>query len=70
MNGIQNHKAENLERPYPGCLGRVVSLFDLSAGMPGNKLLMDKPHRDGKFLFMFQNHSLFSYYPDVNDIRS
>ncbi|XP_074344059.1 uncharacterized protein LOC141683258 isoform X1 [Apium graveolens] len=46
MNGIHNRKAGNLERPYPGCLGRVVSLFDLSAGMPGNKLLMDKPHRD------------------------
>ncbi|KAK1353274.1 DUF3741 domain-containing protein/DUF4378 domain-containing protein [Heracleum sosnowskyi] len=47
MNGIHNHKARNLERPYPGCLGCVVSLFDLSAGMPGNKLLMEKPHRDG-----------------------
>ncbi|XP_074332708.1 uncharacterized protein LOC141670658 [Apium graveolens] len=44
MNGIQNHKALNIEKPVPGCLGRVVNLFDLSAGMPENSLLTDKPH--------------------------
>ncbi|KAK1353005.1 DUF3741 domain-containing protein/DUF4378 domain-containing protein [Heracleum sosnowskyi] len=44
MNGIQDHKAVNIEKPFPGCLGRVVNLFDLSAGMPENRLLTDKPH--------------------------
>lgn len=51
MNGIKNHKAHNIEKPFPGCLGRVVNLFDLSAGMPENRLLTDKPYRDGEFLF-------------------
>lgn len=47
MIGIQNGKDRNLEKPFPGCLGRMVNLFDLSTGMPGNKLLTEKPHRDG-----------------------
>lgn len=44
---IQNGKNCNLEKPVPGCLGRVVNLFDLNTGVGGNRLLMDKPHRDG-----------------------
>ena len=50
MNGIQNGKTRDLEKPFPGCLGRVVNLFDLSTGVAGNRLLMDKPHSDGDFL--------------------
>ncbi|KAF8402023.1 hypothetical protein HHK36_012974 [Tetracentron sinense] len=47
MNGIQNRKACNLEKPFPGCMGRIVNLFDLSADMAGNRLLTEKAHRDG-----------------------
>ncbi|GLT41495.1 hypothetical protein SLA2020_155550 [Shorea laevis] len=46
MNGIQGRKAQNIEK-FPGCLGRMVNLFDLSSDVPGNRLLTDKPHRDG-----------------------
>ncbi|XP_059626124.1 uncharacterized protein LOC132269103 isoform X2 [Cornus florida] len=49
MNGIQNGKSNNLEKSFPGCLGRMVNLFDLSTGVSGNRLLADKPYcdRDG-----------------------
>ncbi|GMI98668.1 TON1 Recruiting Motif 20 [Hibiscus trionum] len=46
MNGIQQRKGQNIEK-FPGCLGRMVNLFDLNSGVPGNRLLTDKPHRDG-----------------------
>ncbi|KAM1031839.1 hypothetical protein ACFX2I_035484 [Malus domestica] len=46
MNGMQIGKAHNADKPSPGCLGRMVNLFDLGNGVPGNKLLTDKPHRD------------------------
>ncbi|GFZ20173.1 methyl-coenzyme M reductase II subunit gamma, putative [Actinidia rufa] len=55
MNGIQNGKTRSLEKPFPGCLGRVVNLFDLSTGVAGNRLLMDKPHRDGSPLSRSQS---------------
>ncbi|KAJ9176527.1 hypothetical protein P3X46_011831 [Hevea brasiliensis] len=44
MNVIQGSKAQNIEKPFPGCLGRMVNLFDLSNGATGNRLLTDKPH--------------------------
>lgn len=47
MTGIQNGKTRNLEKHFPGCLGKMVNLFDLSAGMPGNRLLAEKPYGDG-----------------------
>ena len=50
MNGIQNRKFHTTEKPFPGCLGRMVNLFDLSSGVPGNRLLTDKPHGNGGFL--------------------
>lgn len=58
MKEIQRRKVRsNTEKPFPGCLGRMVNLFDLSAGVSRNKLLTDKPHRDGDyslyFLFFF-----------------
>lgn len=49
MNGIQNRKGQNIEK-FPGCLGRMVNLFDLNTGIPGNRLLTDKPHPDGEHL--------------------
>ncbi|GMI73524.1 TON1 Recruiting Motif 20 [Hibiscus trionum] len=45
MNGIQNRKGQNIEK-FPGCLGRMVNLFDFNLGVPRNSLLSDKPHRD------------------------
>lgn len=50
MNGFQNGKNCNLDKPFPGCLGRMVNLFDLNSGVTGNRLLTDKPHRDGETL--------------------
>ncbi|VFQ86288.1 unnamed protein product [Cuscuta campestris] len=47
MNVVQNSKNRNLDKPFPGCLGRMVNLFDLNSGVSGNKLLTEKPHRDG-----------------------
>ncbi|THU52035.1 hypothetical protein C4D60_Mb06t37350 [Musa balbisiana] len=31
---------------FPGCMGRMMSLFDLSAGMAKTKLLTERPHSD------------------------
>lgn len=47
MNRIQNGKNRNPEKPIPGCLGRMVNLFDLNTVVGGNRLLTDKPHHDG-----------------------
>lgn len=59
MNGFQNGKNQNTESPFPGCLGRMVNLFDLSAGMTGNRLLTDRPHRDGECFFV---HFMYRYF--------
>ncbi|XP_023554052.1 uncharacterized protein LOC111811436 isoform X2 [Cucurbita pepo subsp. pepo] len=50
MNGIQRKKVGSNEKPFPGCLGRMVNLFDLSTGVSRNKLLTDAPHREGSTL--------------------
>ncbi|XP_055813068.1 uncharacterized protein LOC129882687 isoform X2 [Solanum dulcamara] len=47
MNGFQNGKSRTHDKPSPGCLGRMVNLFDLNSGVAGNRLLTEKPHRDG-----------------------
>ncbi|KAK4731834.1 hypothetical protein R3W88_024822 [Solanum pinnatisectum] len=47
MNGLQNGRSCTYDKPSPGCLGRMVNLFDLNSGVAGNRLLTDKPHRDG-----------------------
>lgn len=49
MNGMQYRKGQKIEKPLPGCLGRMVNLFDLSNGVAGNRLLTDKPHHDGDY---------------------
>ncbi|XP_004493852.1 uncharacterized protein [Cicer arietinum] len=47
MNDVQNRRVHNDDKPFPGCLGRMVNLFDLTVvTVNGNKLLTDKPHRD------------------------
>lgn len=57
MNGIQSRKAQNInvDKHVVGCLGRMVNLFDLSTGIAGNRLLTDKPHRDGAMLSRSQS---------------
>lgn len=47
MKGIQNKKGIDLHKPVPGCMGRMVNLFDLSDTVTDTKLLTEKPHRDG-----------------------
>ncbi|KAF5763127.1 hypothetical protein HanXRQr2_Chr15g0676721 [Helianthus annuus] len=47
MSWVQNGKSRNPEKPIPGCLGRMVGLFDLNTGVRANKLLTEKPHHDG-----------------------
>ncbi|PSS14074.1 Cell wall protein [Actinidia chinensis var. chinensis] len=55
MKGTRNNKTGNLEKPFPGCLGRMVNLFDLSTSVAGNRLLTDKPHHDGSSISMGQS---------------
>lgn len=51
MNGVQlNGRAYCYENTVPGCLGSVASLFDLTSAVARNRLLTEKPHRDGNFL--------------------
>lgn len=58
MNGIQKGKSRNLKEPFPGCLGRMVNLFDLNIGVPGNKLLTENPYQDGKVPNLFSKSLL------------
>ncbi|CAI0393897.1 unnamed protein product [Linum tenue] len=44
MNRVQNTKSHSLEKHFPGCLGRMVNLFDLANNVSGNRLLTSKPH--------------------------
>ncbi|ONK63831.1 uncharacterized protein A4U43_C07F19390 [Asparagus officinalis] len=46
MNGYQNRKGQDLQKPAAGCMGRMINIFDMSTGMPRNKLLTEKPHQD------------------------
>ncbi|KAI3694363.1 hypothetical protein L1987_77328 [Smallanthus sonchifolius] len=41
------NRNQNLERPVPGCLGRMVNLFDLNGSVGGNRLLTEKPYCEG-----------------------
>lgn len=58
MKGAQNKKGIDLQKPVPGCMGRMVNLFDLSN--TGTKLLTEKPHRDGigSTISSFSNNNL------------
>ncbi|KAL5711724.1 hypothetical protein ACHQM5_013978 [Ranunculus cassubicifolius] len=46
MNDIHSRRSQNLEKPFPGCMGRVVNLLDFGPRMTANKLLTDKAHSD------------------------
>ncbi|XP_044503679.1 uncharacterized protein LOC123224172 isoform X2 [Mangifera indica] len=51
MSRIQSRKTQkiNVDKQFAGagCLGRMVNLFDLGTGVPGNRLLTDKQHHEG-----------------------
>ncbi|KAL9257809.1 hypothetical protein AKJ16_DCAP01597 [Drosera capensis] len=48
MNGIHlNGKAHSSQKPIPGCVGRMVNLFDFASNTAGNRLITEKPHHDG-----------------------
>ncbi|KAJ9547804.1 hypothetical protein OSB04_020347 [Centaurea solstitialis] len=47
MNRNPIERNRSLEKPIPGCLGRMVNLFDLNTSIGGNRLLTDKPHYEG-----------------------
>lgn len=47
MDRARNDKAQGTEKQFPGCLGRMVNLFDLSAGAASKKRLTYRPHFDG-----------------------
>lgn len=47
MNATPKTRGADLEKPFPGCMGRMINLFDFGPGMTGNKLLTDKEHQHG-----------------------
>lgn len=60
MKGVQDNKRHKKKQdlqvlaPFPGCLGRVINMFDLSSGVVATKMLTEKAHRDGtKFSYTF-----------------
>nr|KYP70768.1 hypothetical protein KK1_010001 [Cajanus cajan] len=67
MNGVQNRRVHNVEKPFPGCLGRMVNLFDLTGGVNGNKLLTDRPHRDASSLSRSQSDVARIMNPPLGD---
>jgi hypothetical protein len=56
MKGAQDRKQKNKKQDlqvlssYPGCLGRVINMFDLGNGVVATKMLTEKAHRDGMFV--------------------
>lgn len=42
----RNVQSRGVGRQIPGCLGRVVNLFDFGTVGNGKKLLTEKPHFD------------------------
>ncbi|KAI4326402.1 hypothetical protein MLD38_031723 [Melastoma candidum] len=70
MNGLQSRKDCRSEKPFPGCLGGMVSLFDLSAAGHGRKLLADKPHFGGLTLpRIHQDDGMMPETPDQTEIE-
>ncbi|KQK01343.1 uncharacterized protein LOC100830114 [Brachypodium distachyon] len=51
MKGAQDSKQKKKQdlqvlAPFPGCLGRVINMFDLGNGVVATKMLTEKAHRD------------------------
>jgi hypothetical protein len=72
MKGIQNKKGLDLQKPIPGCMGRMVNLFDLSNSLTGTKRLTEKPHRDGinftSIFFLLLISKLYIKKKDASDM--
>ncbi|XP_022758581.1 uncharacterized protein LOC111305370 isoform X2 [Durio zibethinus] len=66
MNRIQQKKGQTIEK-FPGCLGRMVNLFDLNTGIHGNRLLTDKPLRDGFSVSRSQSDAVSMLSPTFGD---
>nr|XP_019705757.1 uncharacterized protein LOC105043126 isoform X2 [Elaeis guineensis]XP_019705758.1 uncharacterized protein LOC105043126 isoform X2 [Elaeis guineensis] len=45
MSGFQKRNVQDLQKPFPGCMGRMINIFDLNMAMAGTKLLTDEAHR-------------------------
>ncbi|KAG9145875.1 hypothetical protein Leryth_021337 [Lithospermum erythrorhizon] len=54
MNGFQEGKSFKLEKPVPGCLGRMVNIFELGL-VSRNKLIADKPYSEGSYISRCQS---------------
>ncbi|KAJ7972556.1 Phosphatidylinositol N-acetyglucosaminlytransferase subunit P-related [Quillaja saponaria] len=46
LTRVPNRRVHAIEKPYPGCLGRMVNRFDLTTGVTENRMLTDEPHID------------------------
>ncbi|CAN6273976.1 unnamed protein product [Urochloa humidicola] len=51
MKGVQDRRHKRKQdlqvlAPFPGCLGRMINMFDLSNGVVATKMLTEKAHRD------------------------
>lgn len=71
MSGFHNRKAQDLKKPFPGCIGRMINVFDFSAGVAGNKMLTERAHGDGTslgflFMFIYSDESIMNIlFPDL-----
>ncbi|GAA0156830.1 reductase [Lithospermum erythrorhizon] len=54
MNGLPDGKKFKLEKPVPGCLGRMVNIFDFGL-VARNKLIADKPYSEGSSISRCQS---------------
>jgi hypothetical protein len=66
MKGLQDkrhRKKQDLQvlPPFPGCLGRVINVFDLGNGVVATKMLTEKAHRDGTGLSYTSSSMLLSF---------
>ena len=69
MKGVQDRRHETKQDlqvlvPFPGCLGRMINMFDLSNGVVATKMLTEKAHRDGTYFsypfLLFPGMGLYS----------
>ncbi|KAM0938974.1 hypothetical protein DsansV1_C22g0173791 [Dioscorea sansibarensis] len=47
MNECQKRRQMQSQQQFPGCMGRMINMFDLSSSMYRTKLLTDGAHTDG-----------------------
>ena len=67
MKGVQDkrhRKKQDLQvlAPFPGCLGRMINMFDLGNGVVATKMLTETAHRDGTyFSYPFPLHGFVNF---------